>query len=297
MALFHVPVSLMWTANMGFYRHDAWVPAAPSPVLFPLQPSIEMTTPMFWPPGFALNKNSFSKKVVHLSSMVCTAGHDCGPLILDITPPQPANLKYPVMWLNSSRKFILTASSVDHDGKKVACAAVWPPIPMMTCGDPISAPVAMIHTNLINSEKVVVSLADLLIGLATLAISMVIDYAFSRMGKQDDPFSNVNIGKEYDKALMSLLTGGLPTSRKGLEKWAANAAAGIGLSIFGTDNEGNFQWQWPNVEFSMGRRTVGYNFEKGEGKVGSDYGFVKTEVVSSTTEGISVGGSAFGFGF
>lgn len=297
MALFHVPVSLVWDCSAGFLRHDAWMPVPPGPpALMPMQPSIEMLITQSWLPGLLFNKHSISKKVVHYNSPISLAGHDCGPMIPDLTPSVPPNLKYPIIWFNSSRKFVFTASMVKHDGKNVACAALWPPLPMMTCGDPISAPTAMLNTNIINSEKVGLSLADFLLGLAAAAVSMLIDYLFHRLGKKDEAFSSVDMLDEYLKEIGKTLTGGMPTKRLDWFKWGANHAAGIVLSMAGTDDEGNFQYQAPNVEFSVGRQKVGYNFAEDKSTYEVDLGVIKTELTGSQ-EGTQFGGKAFGFGF
>ena len=95
--------------------------------------------------GFLANQNKFSnggKPVMH-RGMVDRARrsrlrHD-DPRRHD--PPAP-NIAYPMFWPFSARKVVFAASTVKMNGTSVACAQTvgFPPIPMMTCGDPISAP-------------------------------------------------------------------------------------------------------------------------------------------------------------
>ncbi len=75
---------------------------------------------------------------MHRGMWIVLDGHDCGMMIPDVTIPPAPNIAYPMFWPFSSRKPVFAASTVKMNGTPVACAQTvgFPPIPMMTCGDP-----------------------------------------------------------------------------------------------------------------------------------------------------------------
>jgi len=260
-AAFHIPVSLTWDCTMGVLRHDAIQPGTP-PVPVPSVISIELFTNQAWPGGLAFNNHKFSKKVLHYGSPVAMDGHNCGPGIMDLTPPVPANLKYPVIWLGSSRKFTFSSATVEHDGDRVGCAAMWPTFPMTTCGDPISGPLALINGNMMNSEKVGVTWGDVLVGLAAAAVSIAIDYFYDKW-KPPGPDKPWSLGDDLAKSWVS--NNLFPLDGASWLKWGANQLSEVVLSTVTTDTDGDLKVQWPNVSMSLGRFSGGYDIAKGEG--------------------------------
>jgi hypothetical protein len=179
---FSVFVNTDWDISFGILTHNVLLPPA-IPVPTPMV-SMEMVATQKWPPGFAMNQNKFTTTVKHVQQGIVLNGHDCGMLVLDITPPQPANVWYAICWPFSSRKITFAASTVKMDKQPVGCAQLGPvPLPMMTCGDPISAPTALFMFNCFTSQvKVGMSWADLGMGLLNIAISIAIDFVFEMIG-------------------------------------------------------------------------------------------------------------------
>jgi len=146
---------------------------------------MEMVATQMWTYGYALNMNKLTMRSItgkdpvnHLYQPIVLSGHNCGPMIPDVTLPVPSNQWYPVMWPLSERKITFSASTVKMNGKATGCAQTFgiPPIPMMTCGEPVSAPTArMMAPQLVNSVTVGLTWADLAKGLVSIAASMAID--------------------------------------------------------------------------------------------------------------------------
>lgn len=191
MSLFSVFVNTEYDISFGVLTHNVLLPPAvptPTPMV-----SIEMVATQWWPPGFAMNQNKFTTTVKHVQQNIVLDGHDCGMLVPDITPPFPVQYYYAIAWPFSSRKTAFAASSVKMDKTPVGCAQLGPvPLPMMTCGDPISAPTAFALFNCFTSQvKVGMSLLDLLLGLLGIAISIAIDFVFEMLGSSGKSASEV----------------------------------------------------------------------------------------------------------
>lgn len=173
-----VKVNICTDFSFGVLMHNVLMPP-PVPVPVPSL-SIEMVARQDWPPGEFVNTHKRTTDVLHKGLRIVLEGHDCGPLIADITPLLPSNLYYAIMWPFSSRKITFSASTVQADGSPIGCAA--PFLPMMTCGDPISAPTGFVLSATNNTVEVGMSATDLAIGLATAAVSMMIDGVFNKLG-------------------------------------------------------------------------------------------------------------------
>nr|MBK7064828.1 hypothetical protein [Deltaproteobacteria bacterium] len=162
-----VKVNICTDLSAGVLMHNVLLPP-PIPVPVP-SISIEMAVNQDWPPGEFANTHKRAATVQHKGRRIVLEGHDCGPMIPDVTPLFPLNYFYLIMWPFSSRKFTFSASTVQADGAPIGCAA--PYLPMMSCGDPISAPTGIALTSMNNTGEVGMTGTDLAIGLATAAVS------------------------------------------------------------------------------------------------------------------------------
>jgi hypothetical protein len=205
-----VNVNIITDFSFGFLLHKL-IPPPPAPPI-PSTMSIEMPATFLWTMGFLMNQNKFTngaKPVTHKGVWIALDGHDCGMAIPDLTIPPAPNLNYPIGWLLSSRKPTFAASTVKMNGTSVACAQ-WiglPPLPMMTCGDPLSAPVCWSALSVTNTVSVGMTLTDLLAGLIAIAASMITDYIFSKI-----PFSKLGLGNVLETILGNSLKGLSPVS-------------------------------------------------------------------------------------
>jgi len=205
-----VNVNIITDFSFGFLTHKL-IPPPPAPPI-PATMSIEMPATFMWTLGFLMNQNKFSngaKPVTHKGVWIVLDGHDCGMAIPDMTIPPAPNLNYPLCWPFSSRKPTFSASTVKMNGTAVACAQ-WiglPPLPMMTCGDPIGAPVCWSALSVTNTVAVGMSFADLAAGIINAAASMVTDYIFSKL-----PFDKLGIGQLGEAVLSNSLKGLSPVS-------------------------------------------------------------------------------------
>ena len=244
-----VNVNVIVDFSFGFLTHDVlgMVPPAPAPVPVPMQFSIEMVALFMWSLGFLMNQNKFSngaKPVTHKGMWIALDGHDSGMMIPDMTigavVPPIANLKYPLMWTFSSRKPILAASTVKMNGTPVACAQ-WiglPPLPMMTCGEPVSLPVCWSAISVTNTLQVGMTFLDLIIGVINVAASVATDLIFAKLDLKPTGLSDVGqavLGNAL-KGLspVSSLAGLLTSSLTGSPTYAASFGlpfAGVSISI------------------------------------------------------------------
>lgn len=218
MSLFSVFVNTEYDISFGVLTHNVLLPPGiptPAPMI-----SVEMVATQWWPPGFAMNQNKFTTTVKHVQQNICLNGHDCGMLIPDITPPVPVHYYYAISWPFSSRKMTFAASTVKMNGQPVGCAQLGPvPLPMMTCGDPISAPTALFMFNCFTSQvKVGMTLGDLLMGLLDIAISIAIDFAFEMVGGGSAGDVLDNYGRRA-------------VSREAMERVARTATESLGIQL------------------------------------------------------------------
>jgi hypothetical protein len=173
-----VYVNISTDFSLGHLLHNVLLPPLiPLPVP---SPSIEIIVTQYWPPGYLCNQNKLTTTVKHKMRSIAQEGHDCGTLIPDITYLVPANVYYAIMWPFSSRKMAWSASTVKMDKLPVGCAQTiaLPVLPMMTCGDPVSAPLAFVLSNWTNTVRVGMTSADFWAGVAGIAVSVAIDLVF-----------------------------------------------------------------------------------------------------------------------
>jgi len=174
-----VPINIALNFSTGVLTHNVLSPPQ-IPSTVPMM-SMEMVATQMWTYGYVMNQNNFTQTVRHKKMPIVQSGHDCGMMIPDVTPPMPANVWYSVMWPMSSRKISFAASTVKMDGTPTGCA-FGPVFPMMTCGEPVSAPTAQVHpTQLLNNVYVGMTLGDILRGLAMIALEMAVDLMFFKL--------------------------------------------------------------------------------------------------------------------
>ncbi len=184
-----VKVNVIIDFSFGLLTHNQLAPPAiPAPVPIP---SVELPATVLWTLGFLANQNKLTnggKPVMHRGMWIMLDGHDSGMMIPDVTIPAAPNVAYAFIWPFSSRKPVFAASTVKMNDTAVGCAQTFgfPPIPFMTCGDPLAAPTAWSAINAGNTVQVGMTFADILSGFINIAASMIIDYAFSKI-----PFSNI----------------------------------------------------------------------------------------------------------
>ncbi len=173
-----VHVNVIWDPTVGVLAHTLWgPPPVPPPLPGTPVPSIEMIATQMWTVGYLMGANKFTTTVKHKNVFICIDAHDLGPMIPDVTIP-PINAWYAIMWPFSSRKMTFMCATVHMNGKPTSCSQIFPPMPMMTCGDPVSAPTAFPIINLLNNVTVGMTLADFLSGLVKIVVSMAIDAIF-----------------------------------------------------------------------------------------------------------------------
>jgi hypothetical protein len=213
-------INVVWDVSVGVLTHHVLAPPVvptPAPML-----SVEMICTQMWTLGFLLGQNKLTTTVLHKSVPIVLDGHDCGTMIPDITPPIMANLYYLISWPFSSRKIAFASSSVEMNGKPTACAQIGlPPLPMMTCGDPVSAPTSLVLSNQLNTVSVHISLFDLFMGLLGILISMVIDFVFEM----------VSFNRAGASGVMSSIFGKQVISRQAMEQVAATAIRSVGRTL------------------------------------------------------------------
>lgn len=189
-----VPVTLTNDFSAGYSTHlFLAIPPVPPPTI---NSAIEIPIPHGWPPGDSAGKVQKTTTVFAKGKPILLDQHDCGPVIPQITIP-PANSLFPVQLFKSKRAITVTCFSVRMNGKTTACTGLWPPIPLLTCGDPMSLPLTFTFTNVGTNVHVGVSVADVVGGLILTAASMAIDYLFFRL-----PDVKLTPLEEFAKALL-----------------------------------------------------------------------------------------------
>jgi len=167
-----IKVNTSWDVVLGVSSHFG--PIAPVGPLFSIEGAAQ-----WWPPGYYLHKNKFTETVRHRGNKIVQQGHDIGPIMPHLTFPLLGNPWYVKIYLLSSCEVKFSSSSVKGNGKEIGCASLWIPLPMMTCGEPISWPLAFPITPIfLSSVSVGVTLMDLLAGVISIATSMILDFLF-----------------------------------------------------------------------------------------------------------------------
>lgn len=223
-ALLSVHVNINNDPTAGILTHNFLFvppPMAPVPTF-----AIEMIALQMWTVGYVTGQNKFTTTVRHKQWNIVIEGHDIGRLIPDITIPF-VNQYYAIMWPFSKRTLTFETSMVKMDKKMVGCSDVTVGLPMMTCGDPVSAPTTFPIVNWLNTVKVGMSLMDLMMGILAASVSMLIDAVFAKLGGPADEVSDIwkYLGKE---ALGKVV----PTDGKALAKKMLETLAG-GLISWG----------------------------------------------------------------
>ena len=209
-----MPISASADLTWGLHFHTFWgvppefVPPAPDRPI----PSIEIPATQAWT-GVGTGSAAFTDSVVAspTGEYICQDGHDQGPLLLHVTIP-PKNVYLPLAILFSSREMIFSAGTVQFDGKPVALSSGVGPVsftPMLTCGDPIGAPLS--STLVMNfRHRVMVGMTgtDFGMGLAKFAIVMAVEVLFAHVG------GDIGAGKGLNKLAGKAGKG----ARKGMKK-------------------------------------------------------------------------------
>lgn len=224
--------------TVGVLSHSFIPPPPAPPVKVPAVPSIEMIATQMWTMGYLCGQNKFTTTVLHWGLPLVQEGHDQGMLIPDVTIP-PVNLWYLVMWPFSSRKIMFFSSLVHYNQKGAGCAAIFIPFPMMTCGEPISAPTAFPITNLLNTVIVSLSPGDILMGIGRIAFSMALDFVFNKLSQPSPP----GTGSAWSQVGKEILNKLCPTDALG---WAKLGLSGLSGVFFPSPTEG------PKYEVKIG---------------------------------------------
>jgi len=115
----------------------------------------------------------------------------------------------------------------------------------MTCGDPFTLPTAVPIINWLNQLKVGMSLADLLLGIAKIAVSIAIDAIFNKLGSAKggaaaakkaakeaaEAAAKKSVGRQIAGAILPEVAGKLGVTPKAFFKKSVNALAGFGFSV------------------------------------------------------------------
>jgi hypothetical protein len=170
-----VKVNIAIDPTLGVLTHNLLVPPAvpvPAPTF-----AVEMIATQMWTLGYLTGKNKLTTTVKHRNMPIVLQDHDIGMMIPDITIPF-VNAYYAIMWPFSSRKISFTSSIVKMNTKMVGCASVVPPFPMMTCGDPVTAPTAFPILNWLHTVSVGITVLDILLGVGAICFSVGLDLLF-----------------------------------------------------------------------------------------------------------------------
>jgi hypothetical protein len=242
-------VSIAWDFSLGVLSHNILLPpATPAPVpTF----AVEMIATNMWTLGFLLGQNKFTSSVKHKGSPIVQEAHDDGIMIPDITVPF-TNLWYAVMWPFSSRAVKFSASTVKMDGKNVGCADITRGMVMMTCGEPMSAPLGIPAISWLNTVQVGMTGLDLLAGILDIALSMAVSFVLSKIwpssaasGTAAEQITKAIVGKlvpgfkpkDIAKMIASSLTGLLVSSLRGnptLKVSVGTVYGGASVTVDGT---------------------------------------------------------------
>lgn len=215
--------------SLGLLTHKGLNPAMGFPTPTPTL-SVETLVSTKHLPGYVLNKNKLTRTVLLSAwwggdgTRLMLDGHDHGPFIQDLTPAPIVNFWYAVMWPFSSRKCAFSAAKVWADETPFGGAQVAPaPLPWITCGEPISLPMAWSPTTFRNNVIVGFERGDIAAGVASALAAIVIDCLFEKIAPQGTPGTPA---QEILKELATRLVGF--SGRHGVAKLAfASALDGL----------------------------------------------------------------------
>lgn len=244
-------VNIVWDPTLGYNTHTWWDPVAtaapppgvPKPSTF--NPAIEMIATQMWTAGYFLGQNKFTTKTFHLGMPICIDDHDQGILIPDVTIPLP-NLFYAIMWPFSGRKMTFKASTVQMEGKPTSCSQIAPvPLAMLTCGDPLTLPLAFPLVNWTHSLTVGMTLMDFIMGAINAVVTAAVDALFEWGVPGIGKWISGKLGKEVAEEVAQTLgpkllneaLGKLGLTPKAFAKNVVNGLAGWATEMAsGADN-------------------------------------------------------------
>jgi hypothetical protein len=249
------PVNVIWDVTIGANTHNC-LPSVPGMPFVTV--SIEMVALQMWTAGYFCGQNKFTTTVVHNGFQIVQDGHDIGMLIPDVTIP-PVNLLYPLIWPFSSRKIMVSASTVKMNGKPTGMACI-PLIPMITCGDPMGLPSSVSLTSWLHKVHCGVTWGDMALGWGKAIVSAAIDFVFDKLSPPGSPVDNLasHLAEQTIKKLVPL---------DGLA-WGKKIVSSLSDALFslGTDD--------PKVEIKVGMSgvvEVGASSKPGDASVGVNY--------------------------
>lgn len=247
-------VNVIWDPTMGYNTHTLWDPALtatpPPGVPKPSTPTyaIEMIATQLWTVGYLMGKNKFAPTVLHMGAPICIADHDLGPLIPDLTVP-PANLYYVIMWPFSGRQMATTASTVQMTGQPTSCSQLFglPPIPMLTCGDPLTLPLSFPIINCVHTLTVGATAGDLLLGVfkavMTAAIDAFFEWGVPGLGKLIFGKAAEGVGRTLGREILQQALGKAGLTGSSFAKAVVNGLAGYAQGLLSGD---------PNASVTIG---------------------------------------------
>lgn len=256
----HCPVNIPWdiTGPISPNMHGLILPPPVPPALANTL-AIEMLTTVAWTAGYVLGKNKFAKTVKHKGGYIMQEGHDIGPLIPDVTIP-PTNLWYLKMWPLSKREVKFAASKVKMCGKATGCASLInaPPFLMITCGEPVSWPIASSYLAVMNTVRVGVSCMDFLAGVLSIVVSIGLDLVMNKiMGGSWNPFKSAS--EAITTSITRKILGSIGMDM--LTDLGKNLVSGLcGMGITALTGTGT-----PQFKFAVGNAWVGGELTLGGG--------------------------------
>ena len=144
-------------------------------------PSIEGATQKWV--GFLLGQNKLTTTVRHRGRHIVQEKHNIGYMIPHFTITLPSNPWYFKMIPLSSCEVKFSSSRVRVDGKQVGCASLWPYMPMLCCGEPISFPLSFaLGAHFCSKVRVGISVMDVIAGLVSIVLDIAVEMLFSAFG-------------------------------------------------------------------------------------------------------------------
>lgn len=239
-----VPVNLTLDYTAGVLTHTAALPpTVPTPVP---NLSVEIPAPHSWSPGVFTNKVKLTSTVRHALQAIVLMRHDLGPALSHVTLPLLANVLLPKIILFSKRKVAFTASTVRMNGKPVGCVTT--SMPMIACGDPVSAPTAYPLTSSKNTVRVGMTSGDVAAGVVNIAGSILIDAVFFRLKTWKKGPSKIE--GTYEQALVREVAKQAVkeyTDAKKMAKKFLSSLVGFGTSLM---------TEYPTFKFSVGHAVL-----------------------------------------
>jgi len=170
-----VPITRSADFSAGYSTH-LYQPIPPAGTPAPTY-AIEIPLSQAWPVGVALGSVKKTSTVVSNGLTIMLGGHDCGKFIPQITVPVN-NALLPTLPMSSRRSVVMSSFSVRMNGSQVACTSLWPPLPMLACGQPMPIPLTFTLSNVLHSVFVGLSVADFVGGVIKTAGTMAVEYVF-----------------------------------------------------------------------------------------------------------------------